>query len=68
MLRKINFGAENGVVIGENDAKLTGNLSLDLKTTRTSRWSSTLRWTGEIDSGVEFRKPSIQLQLASRAA
>src|SRR5882724_13387026 len=54
---------ENGIVIGENDAKLTGNYLWTEKNYTNFAMEFDVRWTGEIDSGVEFRKPSIQLQL-----
>lgn len=54
---------ENGIVIGENDAKLTGNYLWTEKNYADFAMEFDVRWTGEIDSGVEFRKPSIQLQL-----
>jgi hypothetical protein len=55
--------AENGVLIGESDAKLAGNYLWTEKNYGDFVLEFDVRWKGEIDSGVEFRKPSIQLQL-----
>lgn len=54
---------DHGVLIGENDEKLTGNMLWSAKDYGDFVLEFEVRWTGEIDSGVEMRKPNIQLQL-----
>jgi hypothetical protein len=54
---------EDGVIVGENDEKLTGNYLWTEKSYGDFVLEFDVRWTGEIDSGVEFREPKIQLQL-----
>jgi hypothetical protein len=53
----------DGVLIGENDEKLTGNYLWTDQTYGDFILEFDVRWTGEIDSGVEIRKPNLQLQL-----
>lgn len=55
--------ADKGILIGENDAKLTGNYLWTEQSYGNFILDFKVRWTGEIDSGVEFRKPALQLQL-----
>ncbi|MEY2879108.1 MAG: hypothetical protein RLZZ15_1488 [Verrucomicrobiota bacterium] len=58
---------ENGVLIGENDAKLTGNYLWTEKSYRDFVIEFDVRWkdTTErgVDTGLEMRSPKIQLQL-----
>lgn len=54
---------EQGVLIGESDEAKTENLLWSEKEYGDFVLEFEVRWTGEIDSGVEFRKPSVQLQL-----
>jgi hypothetical protein len=54
---------EQGILIGESDGKLHENYLWTEKEYGDFVLEFDVRWTGEIDSGVEFRKPSIQLQL-----
>jgi hypothetical protein len=54
---------EDGVIVGENDEKLTGNYLWTERSYGDFVLEFEVRWTGEIDSGVEFREPKIQLQL-----
>ncbi len=54
---------EDGVLIGESDVKLTGNMLWSEKEYGDFVLEFDVRWTGEIDSGIELRKPSMQLQL-----
>jgi hypothetical protein len=54
---------EHGVLIGENDEKLTGNMLWSEKEYGDFVLEFDVRWTGEIDSGVELRKPNVQMQL-----
>ena len=52
-----------GVLIGENDEKRTGNMLWSEREYGDFVLEFEVRWTGEIDSGVEMRKPNVQLQL-----
>jgi hypothetical protein len=54
--------ADKGILVGENDDKLTGNYLWTEQSYGNFILDLEVRWTGEIDSGVEFRKPAIQLQ------
>ncbi len=54
---------ESGVLIGENDEKNTGNMLWTEQSYGDFVLEFDVRWTGEVDSGVEFREPKIQLQL-----
>lgn len=54
---------EDGVLIGENDAKLSGNYLWSEKAYGDFVLEFDVRWTGEIDSGIEMRDPRIQMQL-----
>lgn len=54
---------EDGVLIGESNSKLGENYLWTEKSYGDFVLEFEVRWTGEIDSGVEFRKPSMQLQL-----
>jgi len=54
---------EDGVLIGENDAALTGSM---LHTTRAYNdvvVETEFRFEGEIDSGIMLRKPELQVQI-----
>jgi hypothetical protein len=55
--------AEDGVLIGESDEALTGNYLRSEKSYGDFVLEFEVRWTGEIDSGIEFRDPALQLQL-----
>jgi hypothetical protein len=54
---------ENGVLVGENDEKLSGNYLWTEKSYRDFVLEFEVRWTGEVDTGIEFREPKIQMQL-----
>lgn len=54
---------EDGILIGENDTALTGAMLRSEKYYGDFVLEFDVRWTGEIDSGIEFRQPVIQLQL-----
>jgi hypothetical protein len=54
---------EDGVLIGESDAKLGENYLWSEKSYGDFVLEFEVRWKGEIDSGVEIRKPNMQLQL-----
>ncbi len=58
---------EKGVLIGENDAAMKGNMLWTEKEYRDFVIEFDVRWKGEtprgVDTGVEMRKPNLQLQL-----
>lgn len=53
----------DGVLIGENDEKMTGHTLWTDRAYGDFVLEFDVRWTGEIDSGVELRSPRLQLQL-----
>ncbi len=53
---------DQGVLVGENNAAKKGNYLWTQKEYSDFVMEFDVRWTGEIDSGVEFRKP-LQLQI-----
>ena len=53
----------DGVLIGESITELKENYLLTEKSYGDFVLEFDVRWTGEIDSGVEMRKPNMQLQL-----
>lgn len=54
---------EDGILVGQNDAGLTGDMLRSEKSYGDFVLEFDVRWAGEIDSGIEFREPTIQLQL-----
>jgi hypothetical protein len=64
---KAFWRVENGVLIGENDAAKKGNYLWTAKNYRDFVIEFDVRWKTEtargVDTGLEMRKPSIQLQL-----
>lgn len=58
---------ENGVLVGENDAALKGNMLWTEQEYRDFVLEFDVRWKTEtprgVDTGVEMRKPNLQLQL-----
>lgn len=54
--------AADGVLIGENDAKLTGHVLHTERVYTNFVLELEVRWSGEIDSGVMFREPELQVQ------
>src|SRR6186713_767022 len=54
---------EDGVLVGESVPGLKENYLWTDKTYGDFVLEFDVRWTGEIDSGVEIRKPHMQLQL-----
>ena len=52
-----------GVLIGENDEKRTGNMLWSEREYGDFVLEFEVRWIGEIDSGIEMRQPNVQLQL-----
>ena len=53
---------ENGVLRGENDEGLKGNVLYTKDAYKDFVVELETRWTGDVDSGVMFRKPELQLQ------
>ena len=54
---------EDGVLVGESVGSLKENYLRTEKAYGDFVLEFEVRWTGEIDSGIDFRKPNIQLQL-----
>ncbi len=54
---------EEGVLIGENDEKLKGHVLYTEKSYLNFVIETDVRWNGEIDSGIMFRTPELQLQI-----
>ena len=54
---------ESGVLIGENDEKLAGHVLYTEKDYNNFVIELEARWSGEIDSGIMFRKPEAQMQI-----
>lgn len=52
-----------GVLVGENDEKMKGNVLYTTQTYRDFVFEADARWNGEIDSGFMLRKPELQLQI-----
>jgi hypothetical protein len=53
---------EKGVLIGENDPALKGNVLYTENEYKDFVIETEVRWNGEIDSGIMFREPELQLQ------
>lgn len=54
---------EGDILVGESNADLKGNYLWTEKSYGDFILEFDVRWNGEIDSGVDFRKPNLQLQL-----
>lgn len=54
---------ENGVLVGENNAAKTGHYLWTQKEYTDFVLEFEVRWKGYTDTGIEMRKPKIQLQL-----
>lgn len=54
---------ENGILIGESVGALNENYLWSEKSYGDFVLEFDVRWTGEVDTGVEFHQPRIQLQL-----
>lgn len=54
--------AENGVLIGENNPELKGNVLHSERAYTNFVLELEVRWSGEIDSGVMLREPELQVQ------
>lgn len=53
---------EEGVLTGENDQEMKGNVLYTKEAYKDFVLELEARWAGDIDSGVMFRKPELQLQ------
>ena len=53
----------DGILVGENDEALTGNVLHTEKAYHDVIIETEVRWQGHIDSGIMVRKPEIQLQI-----
>jgi len=56
------WSATKGILKGQNDSSLKGNVLYTKKDYRNFDLETEVRWSGEIDSGIMFRKPELQLQ------
>lgn len=54
---------EDGVLIGENDAALTGSMLHTARSYGDVVIETDCRFSGEIDSGIMLRKPELQVQI-----
>jgi len=52
----------DGVLVGENDEKLKGNVLYTKQAYTNFALELEVRWSGEIDSGVMLREPELQVQ------
>jgi hypothetical protein len=55
--------ATDGMLVGENDEKMKGNVLYTEKAYGNFILEADARWTGEIDSGFMLRKPEFQMQI-----
>lgn len=55
----------DGVLVGENDAKLTGSMLYTEQSYGDFDFQADVRFAGEIDSGFMIRKPELQLQIGT---
>jgi hypothetical protein len=53
----------DGVLIGENDPALKGDVLYTTKAYKDFILETEARWSGEIDSGIMLRQPELQLQI-----
>jgi hypothetical protein len=53
---------KDGVLVGENDEKMKGHVLYTEKSYKDFVFECEVRWSGEIDSGVLYRQPALQLQ------
>ena len=56
---------DNGVLAGENDEGLKGNVIYTKQAYKDFVLELETRWTGDVDSGVMLRKPELQLQFGT---
>jgi Domain of Unknown Function (DUF1080) len=56
---------ENGILVGEDDATLAGSALWTERAYRNFVFEAEIRWSGNISSGVMFRKPYLQMQLGT---
>jgi hypothetical protein len=57
--------AENGVLVGQNNEALKGNMLWTEKEYGDFVFECEVRWVGDIDSGIMMRKPELQLQFGT---
>ncbi|MCC6354516.1 MAG: DUF1080 domain-containing protein [Verrucomicrobiae bacterium] len=58
----LHWKAAGGVLVGQSDPDKKGSLLLTEKDYGDFTFETEVRWAGEIDSGVLFRKPQLQVQ------
>ena len=56
---------ENGVLIGENDEKMTGSMLRTERKYGDFVFETDVRWQGDPDSGVFIRTPALQVQIGT---
>jgi hypothetical protein len=56
---------EHGVLVGENDPALAGSMLWSKNEFRDFVLECDVRWQGDIDSGVIFRRPALQVQIGT---
>lgn len=54
---------EDGVLVGENDAAKKGSMLYTEQSYRDVVFETEVRFEGEIDSGIMFRRPELQVQI-----
>jgi hypothetical protein len=59
---------EQGVLVGQNDEKKTGNMLWTEKSYGDFVFECDVRWNGDIDSGVMLRKPELQVQFGTSSS
>ncbi len=57
------WSAVDGVLVGQNDEKLKGHVLNTEKAYKDFLFETDFRFQGDIDSGVLFRKPALQVQI-----
>ena len=53
----------DGILVGESSDNLKGNMLYTEKSFKDFILETEARWNGDIDSGIMFRKPELQLQI-----
>ena len=59
----LHWKAEGGLLVGQSDEKKTGSMLYTERSFSNFVFETEVRWKGDCDSGVMFRKPELQLQL-----
>jgi hypothetical protein len=59
---------ENGILVGQNNEALKGNMLWTEKSYGDFVFQCDVRWNGDIDSGVMLRKPELQVQFGTSSS